>query len=154
MDEQQFENALSRALGSYSASEPLAGLDERVLARVQRAPARSYWWAWCAAAVALILVCVVVGLRREVQPVSVPIIASVPVLSEAVRQEPVVVKIRRVKAAPRRVRASREELMLARYVTADPEGALQAFASLRENSERELKIEPLEVKPIQMESLQ
>jgi hypothetical protein len=156
VDEQRFEDALSRALGSYSASEPLTGLEARVLARVRRAPARSYWWAWVAGAVALILVCVLVGVRQEVRPVRAPVRASAPVVVEAVHhQEPVVMRARRQRRVlPVKPRLSREELVLARYVASDPEGAVKAFASLRENSERELKIEPLEVKPIQMESLQ
>ncbi len=155
----EWDEVLDRGLASYSAAEPLAGLEERVLGRVRGASVRrvgSWFWGWVAAA-CLVLVCLGWVRLRPGRP------TVAPVQVQAVRGTALQERLPEVRAVARRVRRrnapvkprlSPEEVLLVRLATADPEGAVREFASLQESVNRDLTVEPLVVEPIKIEGLQ
>ncbi len=156
----EWDEVLDGALASYSAAEPLAGLDERVLRRVRGAGerrSRVWIWAWAGAAVCLVLLCLawLKQDRAPVTPARVVFRASAPP-----RSLPAAALVRPVRhARPRRPRVvtpprlTEEELLLVRLVARDPEGAVREFTSLNEAVNRDLTPEPLVVTPIEIDSL-
>jgi len=167
----ELDELLVRGLASYT-TEPLAGLEERVLTRVRGVgiQRRAAVWGWAAGVLAMVCL-VMVFFRLQVRDVGVPTrteTAPPPVQVKAA--EPPWSHLSRaanghlvtgVLAGHRRVRRvtaiqhlSREEVLLARFVAADPEGAAKEFASLNESVQRDVTVEPLVVEPIKIESLQ
>jgi hypothetical protein len=152
----RWDEILDSGLANYSAAEPLAGLEERVLGRVRGAVVRRtrVWiWAWAGAAVCLVLFCfswlkpdhaAAVAVRAAAPTRSLPALA----VSRTVRR--VRPKRPRVVALPR---LAEEEVLLVRLAATDPNGAVRAFASLNEAVNRDITPEPLIVKPIEIESL-
>ncbi len=153
--DKDLDDILQKALASYSAAEPLSGLEERILARARGTRARRGMGLWAWAAVALTLSCLC-WLAWRPKPVVV-----VPVRVQSVRnvrpeQPPVAVltPVRMVRRRARKNRLTREEAALVRYVSADPEGAAKEFAALNEFVNRDLTMKPLVFEPIKIESLQ
>lgn len=153
--DKDLDDILQKALASYSVAEPLSGLEERVLARVRGTRVRRGMAAYAWVAVVLTLAClcwvawqhkpvVVAPVRvqsvRRVRPEQPPVTVLTPVLL--------------VRRAARKDRLSREEAALARYVSADPDGALKEFAALNEFVNRDVTVAPLVFEPIKIESLQ
>ena len=68
----EFDRIMSDALSEYREAEPLAGLEDRVLRRVQQQSGRQrLWWRWSFAAglaVALLAVAAWIELRRSSLP--------------------------------------------------------------------------------------
>ena len=153
----EWDEILDRGLASYSAAEPLSGLEDRVLARVRGTGVRrAQPWFWGCVAACLVLLCLGwLGLRRE-RPVVAPvrIQAARAAAPKQVFQQLRVTRRVRKRSAPARPRLSQEEVLLVRLVTADPEGTLREFASLNESVNREITAEPLVVEPIKAESLE
>lgn len=150
------DDLLNRAIATYSNAEPPAGLDHRVLLRVrEKSNRRSYWvWATAAAAVAM-------AVAMIVQPFASRPVAHTPPPAEPkavvpVRPQPVIAPPPPVVAKIKRSnpRVNHEELALVRYLNTDPEGAAKAFAELQTAANRDLKIDPLAIKAIEVEELQ
>jgi hypothetical protein len=160
-----FDELLDRAVSSYSASEPLAGLEERVLGRVGSSSCervkRAVDWRWALAGAAVIVALVMPEVRRERSQPNVAVQKIRPARDvQAVHQEPGLMHFAKVRRAERpkngavKVRPSREELLLVRFVATNPSRASEAFASVRNQVEGDLRIEALSVKPIEVERLQ
>ncbi len=153
--DKELDDILQKALASYSAAEPLSGLEERILARVRGTRVRRQVGVWAWAAVALSLACFC-WLAWQHKPV---VVAPVRVqTARNVRSEtPGVALLRPVRMVRRRARKNRltrEEAALLRYVSADPEGAAKEFAALNDFVNRDLAVKPLVFEPIKIESLQ
>ncbi len=163
----ELDDLLDRALRSYSAGEPLDGLEGRVLARVAGNKRRAVHWNWIAAAVCLVMV--VGGVRVETAPsrsrlsrvavveknsggleASAPTTSAKPIVSvhrlSRDREEAV--------ARRHKMQLTREEVLLARFVAADPEQAAKQFASLNEYVQRDVTVAPLAVEPIKIEEIE
>lgn len=149
------DDILRKALASYSAAEPLVGLEERILARTRgvRVGRGTAAYAWAAAALTLACLCWVDWQRKPavVAPVRVQMVRSVRPRQRSVT---VLRPLRVVRRGVRSNRLSREEAALVRYVAADPEAAAKEFAALNEFVNRDLAVPPLVFEPIKIESLQ
>lgn len=142
---------LDRGLRSYSAAEPLAGMEERIIRKIQPSRAQRPWWMLAIpAAAALVLVWVMPGPTRQVSPRKEPVIRhaviaaapSAPVehLTER-RTHP-----RTTKASPRGL--TPEERAMVALATQHPELALQA------SMERPIQpLEPLDIPAIEVPPL-
>lgn len=145
------------ALSGYSAAEPVAGLEERVLNRIRIAEAsrRRSWfvrWAFAFPVLASLLVAAVVlrttpaEQRLDLAP---PPIASAP---PVVRPVPVS-KRERHWSAPRPPAATEQERALLTLATCEPE-ALQALADLQKKSNETLEIQAIQIAPLESDGNQ
>ncbi len=165
----EFDELLDRALGSYSAGEPLAGLEGRVLVRVRGSRRRELHWSWMAAAVCLVIVVgggwfITAPLRSHINQVAISQSGrswtDAPLHSRAATSPwPAVPKVRREQrqeavARRHKMQLTREEVLLARFVAADPEQAAKQFASLNEYVQRDVTVAPLAVEPIKIEEIE
>ncbi len=152
---EDLDDILQKALTSYSAAEPLTGLEERILARVRSTRVRRGTGLWAWAALVLTLACFFwVASQHEpavVAPVRVQMARNVRPEKPAVA---VLRPVRLVRRGVKKNRLSREEAALVRYVSADPDGAAKEFAALNEFVNRDLAVKPLVLEPIKIESLQ
>ena len=142
----EVDRILNEALVSYAACEPRPGLAGRVLARVEseaKARRRGWWAVWACVAVAA-LACVVVW-PRAVEPLQLMVRApDVPMDAMVVRREAAPVPVVKVAVA-RPPREQRALVTLAR-IDADTAQWLQ-------RSEKPLEVEPLAIRPLQVEGL-
>ena len=73
----EFDNILDKALSEYRDAEPLAGLENRVLQRLQLQAGRrqKLWWQWSAAALtpAILAIAILMGLRNHAQRQPAPL---------------------------------------------------------------------------------
>lgn len=159
----ELDHWIDTALATYSAAEPLAGLDDRILQRVRRArTARRRIWCWAltiptAAAIAVAIV------APKRQPAPVAHIAAPPTAVEAPPASPPAVivtarrhpRIRRPAAEPLPKRPTFptltpltwEERVLVQVAQSQPELLIGAPA-------HQIDIEPLEIVPISPDSRQ
>jgi hypothetical protein len=166
MDDKELEQILQGGIASYADGEPLAGLEDRILARAGMANARrsmAGWWAVVALGVAA-LVGIALYLRvglAESQPVRVAseIKASLPAkppLPDAT------IRVLRRRAPSHRAAAlpklrvfptpsplTPEERLLLAMVKQDPEGTAEAFDSFRRRGSEPLEIAPLVIPPLE-----
>ncbi len=166
----EIDDLLDRALGSYSAGEPLDGLERRVLARVRGNKRREVHWNWMAVVACLV---VLVGGASWTWVETAPSrsrLSRVAVVEKnsgglgasgpTTRANPIVSVHRlsrdREEAVARRhkMQLTREEVLLARFVAADPEQAAKQFASLNEYVQRDVTVAPLAVEPIKIEEIE
>src|SRR3954462_5807650 len=63
--DKQLEKLLDSALANYGVAEPLRGLEERVLGRLEGERSRRPWWMWAAVAVGAMAVLVMALLMRQ-----------------------------------------------------------------------------------------
>ncbi len=170
------EDGLNQALASYSKAEPLHGLDERILARVRTEgrSLRPLSLTWRLTLVGLGLAMVIsvwfgargwFGTRIETPKAvagrgekagELTGVASPRLPTDRMVDGVQARRVRRGRRAvvPSRPRLSSEEVLLARFVAADPAGAAKEFASLREFTDRDLAVAPLVVEPIKIKSLE
>jgi hypothetical protein len=159
----RLEEILQQAISTYADSEPLAGMEERVLTRIRVAeqPQRRMagWGMACAAGAVGLAVVLLVPLRHEdVSPV-VELAAEVrPAV--AIAPKAVVRVVRRprgvqVKASPKLAvfpaptPLTNEEHRLLAWVERDPQGTAEAFQSLQKRNDP-IEIAPLEIKPLEI----
>lgn len=170
---------LDAALSRYAASEPRAGLEERLLAELHARPAPPpVWaWGWQPAAVAAVVVALVAGIfyfTRQPAPEPVPVarapaapavvplapesgapVAPIPEGSPAAKRT-TVARVERAAVTPRREQfpsaapLSEQELLLLRYAQQAPPEQLVA-ARLGDGKLPALRIEPLRIPPLTSE---
>jgi hypothetical protein len=73
---EELDRALDAVLATYAAIEPRAGLDERILARLESAPkshSHAIWWRWSAAAVLAMMTVTISLVWRWSRPTQLPI---------------------------------------------------------------------------------
>src|SRR3954465_14849748 len=63
--DKQLDKLLDGALANYGTAEPLRGLEERVLGRLEGERSRRPWWMWAAVTVAAMAVLVMALLLRQ-----------------------------------------------------------------------------------------
>ena len=152
------DRILDAGLSTYADAQPIEGLEQRILRRVQEpAVHRRPVLLWVGAfAVAAAVVCLIVWPRQPAPPVA----ARTPDRPEAVRpqlkadvQEPRIVRTKRQR--PRQAQfpsawpLTREERALVSFVML-PAETLPAMANLQ----REIQIVPLEMQDLQIPPLQ
>jgi hypothetical protein len=149
---------IDEALASYSAVEPLAGIEERVLkcissAEAARRKSRIAKWAWATPALASLLLAAVIVVRTTPEQQSLnlspPLTPSAPMLVRTVSLKPA--KRFRV-AAPKSLTG--EERALIAFVESDPGAAVRAFDDLQKKSTEPLDIQAIEVQPLQSDGNQ
>ena len=158
-DAEFVDELLDAALSRYAASEPRAGLEERLLAelRARPAPPPAWAWGWQPVAVAAVVVALVAGIfyfTRQPAPEPMPV-APIPEGPPAAKRT-AVARVDRVATSPRREQfpsaepLSEQELLLLRYAQqATPEQLVAA--RLGEGKLAELRIEPLRIPPLTSE---
>jgi hypothetical protein len=169
----ELDRVIDGALPDYSGTEPLAGLEERILNRVRvvkDASRRRLVWAFALVAVAAVIVVVIVvrGPRVSVPKNDDAVVATAHVGSAvAVEKPPRGEPKRSVRArAPRqRVLPKRdlfptpapmtdEERALVAFVSQRPSEAQEIFADLRKRSVEPIAIEPIQISPLQNDGAQ
>jgi hypothetical protein len=163
----ELERILEEGISSYADGEPLAGLDERIMARVRMAvsPPRSVAGLWAALAVGLALAVSASVSRRmgssEATPVRIVAETKTPTAEKTTTQsEALKVSVPRhrssgVAGLPKRPvfptpsPLTAEERRLLAMVRQDPEGTAQAFDSLRKRGNEALEIVPLVIPPLE-----
>ena len=165
----RLERILEQGISSYTHCEPLAGLEERIMARLHLAerPRERTQRRWAALAAGLALLIVGVSIywpMRHVEPKPVRIAAAetkTPPFEpiQAPNQPPRIRKpmhrSRQVDTLPKRAvfptpsPLTPEERRLLAMVQQDPEGTVQAFESLRKRASEPLEIAPLVIPPVE-----
>ncbi len=156
---------LEEGIASYADAEPLAGMEERIFARIRamETPRRrvNAWWAVLALGLAgMVLASLVIFLPRHSLPRPATIAAAKAPSVDAPRMRPQQVRILRpkrrlnVKALPKqkvfptpRPETAEEHLLMA-WVARDPEGAARVFESLRQKADSPLEISPIVIAPL------
>lgn len=156
------DNLIDGALAEYSAAEPLAGLEQRVLNRVQsERPARKPRWWWAVAFVASVLAAVAIGvLARKPEALPIAAVAPPPVVVAPVSAAVVPSATRRRPPKPRRAAGaralpkrgvfptlsplSREERLLVQLAESSPQLLLAQPVD-------EIQIKPIEIAPLQID---
>jgi hypothetical protein len=161
----ELERILEECISSYADGEPLAGLEERIMARVRmtESPRRGVAGLWAALAVGLALLVGASVSRRmgsgDVRPVRVVAETKTATVEKTTTQSDVL-KVAvprhhgsRVAGLPKRPvfptpsPLTTEERRLLAMVRQDPDGTAQAFDSLRRNEA--LEIAPLVIPPLE-----
>ncbi len=153
-DNEDLDRLLDEGIQSYVAAEPLAGLEQRVLARTRTAPKRNHAPAFLAAAGACAAtVILAVAFHTTPTPLPVPPPARVAIAPIA---KPVLVSQRRRRTGHRLPKqppfptpqpVTTEEHLLLALIAAHPDQTAQAFASLHSQSDP-IEIKPIEIKPL------
>ncbi len=148
----ELDSLIDGALAEYSNVEPLAGLEERVLARVRRARPSRLWW-WLAVPVAAAVATVV--MLRPAPEIAPPVVASVvppaPPVMAPTRARPRVVKRARPAELPKRnvfptiTPLTAEERLLVELAQSHPD-ELKAPAL-----PEEIEIKPIEIAPLSVD---
>jgi hypothetical protein len=159
------DDLLDKALANYSQAEARMGLEGRVLARLEEEKAaspRGWWrWAWVpAAAVALIAGGLYLARPKPQAPTASSVaVKSGPAVQTATATRPQAQ--RRAESRPRLVEAaakpaqfpapaplSEQERLLLAYVKLQPQAAAEQAKAAGEPLV-EMKIEPLEIQPLE-----
>jgi hypothetical protein len=170
---EELERILERGIAGYSDAEPLAGMEERIVARIHAADRRRPGiWGWRAALILGLAVMAIaasgwlLAVRGSRQTITAaldhkappPYLAPAPILHD-IRQPPShrrgPVRVSRTKKPPPKgpifptpSPATREERLLLVLVEKNPEEAAKAFASLRQQEEGPIAIAPITIAPI------
>jgi hypothetical protein len=168
----QLDSMLDDALAVYSAAEPLAGLEKRVLQRLRAAEATSHrpprWTLAFAAAAALVLVAIVMrgprnpapkteGVARVEIPAPLRPAAAVdrPRVTPkhdrgriAARLSPSPELLPKQEQFPAPAPLTAEERVLRSFVEGHPAEAQQVFAQLQRRSNEPIQIEPIQIAPL------
>ena len=166
----KLDRTIDSALAAYSDAEPLAGIEERVLYRVQVAEAgrrRVIAWAFAfVAAAALVVPVIVVRAPRHSGPktyvVGIPAVTRPVPVTEKLRVAP---KQRATSHAPRKKPLPKEERFPAHTpITTEerallalaehPKDAENAFADLRKRSDAPVEIQPIQIPPLESDGAQ
>jgi hypothetical protein len=70
--DKRLDEMLDAALAEYGNAEPLHGIEDRVLARLQAEPARRPWWIWGAVAAGAAAVAIAAALMMHPEPKQAP----------------------------------------------------------------------------------
>jgi len=151
--EDRMDMLLDAALAQYGGSEPLHGMEERVLARLRQPAPQRAWWMWvAAAAAAMAIVAGVVVMTRPAEQKAAPGVAqqaqppatmprqsappaSAPQHARSVAphtasvQAAQVEKLPRLDVFPTPEPPSQQELLLVRYVRGTPPAEVLAQIS-------------------------
>jgi hypothetical protein len=160
----KLERILEEGIAGYANSEPLAGMEERILARIRiadRPPSRLTGWRMAfGVGLAGIVVLLLLPRHQEQQHrlrivnSEVPRMHSVP--TETVRvsmpqrrhSSRVVKTLPKLRVFPTPSPLTAEERRLMALVRHDPEGTAEAFDSLRKRNEP-IEIAPLVIQPLE-----
>ena len=143
----ELDRVLDAALHDYSNVEPRAGLEQRVLRRMQ-VPARRSWWLAMVLAAAILMV--VIGTRHtEVATLSLhsppqPSAPMVAIAKTAATEKPR--GLPHLDRFPQPEPLNPEELALVRFIQARPDQAREALVMSEQ-------IEPLDIEPIKIAEL-
>ena len=157
----KWERILDEGMAGYASAEPLAGMEERILAKIRAAegPQRRLrgWGVVLAAATAGLCLLVMLPTRKaelgRPVPAGVVVQLQVSVPKQAVSVSRVLHRRARAKVLPKLAvfptpsPLTGEERRLIALVATDPKGTAEAFESLRKRSE------PLEIAPLVIEPL-
>ena len=145
---------IDRALSTYAAAEPMAGLEERVLNRIRiadserRRRSRIMNWALAIPILASLIISAVV-LRTTPQKLELP----PPKIALASLLAPpgsnVSSKPRRQMSIPLPAPITGDERALLALATSQPAAAVQAFGDLQKKSNEPLEIEEIKILPLQ-----
>ncbi len=150
-EKNELDRRLDAALAEYASVEPPAGMEQRILARLQEAEAkpRLAWWRW-AAAIPALACAVAVFVYRDAPRIEPPRVAlttpPAPVLSAPLTKR---------ASRPRPVRLPKLEVFPTPVPLSAEERALLMLAAQSSEKVRELltpaepkPIEPIEIEPI------
>ena len=155
----KWERVLDEGIAGYASAEPLAGIEERILAKIRAAgrPERRLkgWVVGLLVGVAGLCLLVMLPLRKEeVRPLPVRAGVVVPAqVSVSKKAASVLHRRARVRALPKLAvfptpsPLTVEERQLMAMVAADPKGTAEAFESLEKRNEP-LAIAPLVIEPL------
>ena len=143
--EDRIDTLLDAALAQYGGSEPLHGMEERVLARLRQPAPQRAWWMWgAAAAAAMAIIAGIVVMTRPAEQKATPVVAqqqaqppatmprqsappaSAPQHARSVAthaasvQAATAEKLPRLDVFPTPEPPSQQELLLVRYVRGTP----------------------------------
>lgn len=162
MPDDKWDEILDRALARYSDAEPLAGLEERILARVRTAKGRvGAGWGWAAAACAAAVVAIIpflhVGHGQAPEQAQYAVALPIPELhvrwSFDARFRPMKKRLPRdlpkLQYFPSRTPMTAEERALARFVRESPDEAAKLFSDWQQNAAEPIKIEPIQIAPLE-----
>ncbi len=165
----ELDRVIDGALAGYSAVEPLAGLEERVLNRVRVAARRKQLtWAFAFVAVTAVVVAVI-AVRIPRQPASkgnditrVITPAPVPAVEKARAVPKRLVRSRaprpgllpKLEQFPSPTPMTAEERALVEFVGQRPAEAQQVFAALRKQGDDPIEIEPIQIPPLHKDGAQ
>ena len=155
--EEDLDRLLDEGIQSYVAAEPLAGLEQRVLARTRTAPKRNHAPAFLAAAgacAATVILTVAFHTTPTPPPVLPPVpppahvaIAPIPKPVLATQRPRTTHKLPKQRQFPTPQPVTAEERLLLALIAAHPDQTAQAFASLHSQSDP-IEIKPIEIKPL------
>jgi len=161
MDDERLERILDAGIAGYGVTEPLAGMEGRILARVAERPRRrmSGWWLAMAGGLAGMAVVVLTATHKsegqlapvqkvaEVRPVTMAVTAMPA--RDGRRHVPRRVKgLAKLRTFPTPTPLTQEERLLVAMVRQDPDRTAEAFESLRKRSEP-IEIAPLMIAPLE-----
>ena len=162
MSVDDWDRILDEGMASYVDAEPLAGLPERISARILYERRTRRWMAFAVTAVATGAVIVLPLLRpspieRPKHP-QTPLVAATAISAPVNRIEPTpqAIKCHRAPAMvkqkmfPTPTGLTREERALVELITNDPTGSRQVFESLQKSGE-EIKIQPIVITPLDVD---
>ncbi|HWE51501.1 MAG TPA: hypothetical protein VG273_17035 [Bryobacteraceae bacterium] len=152
----ELDSILDAALSEYSNAEPRAGLESRILRRVQSAPPERQWWPIAGLALIAAVAALIVFVRlpaRDVPaalaltPPAVPPVAEVVFPKKTPASRPAVHRAQEAHEFPMPVPLTPEERALLRFVEQQPEGAREALV-------QSAQIDPITIAPLEIEGLQ
>ena len=168
------ERMIDAALPAYSDAEPLAGLEQRVLSRIEIAGSASRRRVWlplalaASASVAVGLLGIALRTERRTTP-QIAVVMRAParqILPEgpSIPQVRLVRKAKTRRASPRGLPkqerfpavspiTSQERALLA-LVTRHPAEARQAFADLQKRNREPIEIQAIQIRPLQSDGVQ
>jgi hypothetical protein len=176
-DRDELDDLIDGVLPGYSSAEPMEGLEDRVLHRVQAADTarRSPWYCRLGFAIPALAAVLFAGLALRMgwnpqsratittQEVAVfeppsltPLQPSLAPTTRVVKPEPKdpARSLPKEEQFPTPTPITAEERALVAWVGRAPMEAEQAFADLRKRSAEPIKIEPIEIPPLQSDGTQ
>ena len=172
-DRDELDDLIDRALPGYSRADPLDGLEDRVLRRVQTsgAPRRHPWFYRLGFAIpalaAVLFACIALRMGWNSQSpatnttpmpvVSAPQPSLPPAARAAAPKRDIGTGSRSLPKEeffPARTPITAEERALVAWVGRAPAEAAQAFADLQERSAEPIAIQPIQIPPLQSDGAQ
>jgi len=151
----ELDRILDEALARYSSTEPLAGLEQRVMNRVHTERAaprigRFRFGRWAPAVGVALVAAVVVGVwwEKPIPPPRLVAQASWPVPQPAQTRTQAVGFRKKSQQVRRPILLSREERALLALVARAPDQAREAFLDLQRQSAEPIQIAKIRIEPI------
>jgi hypothetical protein len=166
----ELDRIIDSALATYSGADPLTGLEERVLYRVQAAEAGRRrvlgWAAVIAVAASVVMAVIIVRVPRHSEPKTY--VVGIPAVTRPVpvAEKPRAAMNHRAKSRTLRSRAlpQQEQFPAALPITAEeralvalaehPKEAEDAFAELRKQSDAPIEIRAIQIPPLRLDGTQ